>query len=259
MTKTKKQLRAEAVERLRNTAYWLMCAYVEGDKSVVWETRERHDGSKSVGQIMLEDIDLLTDEPETDVSDSHHGSNDGMEPKSDVSEIVRNGDSYNLDTESDAVNGKDCESLPDSREKLSRTENTESVHQADLSDTRDKLEADMNNLIHEIVRKARECCSVTFCWDGDMFTRLLDRQAAITELDMRDELKNEMELYAARCRRVSELQAKVDALEADRRNWTDGYYLAKLTELEAENAKLREKLSKALDHAHAIGKLGELD
>ena len=28
--------------------------------------------------------------------------------------------------------------------------------------------------------------------------------------------------------------------------------------LEAENAKLRDELSKALDHAHAIGKLGEL-
>ena len=47
----------------------------------------------------------------------------------------------------------------------------------------------------------------------------LDRQAAITERGIRDELEAEMELYAARCRRVSELQAKVDALERERDYW----------------------------------------
>ena len=62
----------------------------------------------------------------------------------------------------------------------------------------------------------------------------LDRQAAITRAE------DERICDTCRDEQVEALQEQVD-------------------ELEAENARLREKLSQALDHAHSISKLGELD
>ncbi len=56
--KTKKQLRAEAVERLKNTAHWLMCFYSDGG-AVYWHADYQPE-RESVGQAMLKDIELLT-------------------------------------------------------------------------------------------------------------------------------------------------------------------------------------------------------
>ena len=64
MTKTKKQLRAEAVERLKNTAHWLMCFYADGE-AVYWHSGYQPE-RESVGQSMLKDIELLTDDPNDD-------------------------------------------------------------------------------------------------------------------------------------------------------------------------------------------------
>ena len=63
MTETKKQLRAEAVERLKSTAHWLMCFYSDGE-TVRWYSNEPCD-RESVGMAMLKDIELLTDDDST--------------------------------------------------------------------------------------------------------------------------------------------------------------------------------------------------
>jgi hypothetical protein len=64
MTKTKKQLREEAVERLKNTAHWLMCFYADGE-AAYWYSGYQPE-RESVGQSMLKDIELLTDDPNDD-------------------------------------------------------------------------------------------------------------------------------------------------------------------------------------------------
>lgn len=61
--------------------------------------------------------------------------------------------------------------------------------------------------------------------------------------DLVTQIKDEAKRLVAK---NAELQVEVYELEIER------------DALKAENAKLRDKLSKALDHAHAIGKLGEL-
>ena len=353
MGKSRRQIRAEAVERLKQPRYENLSDYVY---AILGWGHEPHQAKEAKAAL----IDLLTDEEP---------------PEGDAVSIMRKvatcGEctGYTMRKEVGGIDWADALLIladmieRDYVRRESDVSDTTNVIQSEtngitLDDTREKLEEDVRDLWLDE-------------WSADKVIELLDRQSAITtrectetsQLDCEEcrsvqkrstgvlkakiaELKDyvstlcessevsnntiavQLKRLAEQDRRIveyaekmDELQAKVDELgaenknllrekaesdetcesfarhweeekkrreelEADKRNWQDGYYLAKLTELEAdrdafvehfeqeqdlrikltienenleaENAKLREKLSQALGHAHAIGKLGEL-
>lgn len=111
----------------------------------------------------------------------------------------------------------------------------EEVEPQDEQDTREKLEAD--------VREWCESSGAVFPQArANTVVEWLDRQAAITERDVLGREWNYKDTCDSLQEQVDEYAEKVDELEADRRNWQDGYYLAKLTELEAERDELQERV-----------------
>ena len=238
MTKTKKKLRAEAVERLRTMDEWCDEPHITYDflKAMLGDSWTVSDKEKTRDAL----IDLLTDDEPTD--EYRRGYEDGLRSNTKAA--------FSAAKQAFGVRKRPTN---------------------DDSDTREKLEADMNNLIHETVRNARECCTISFCWDGDMFTDLLDRQAAITERECANEYVNgwtegsvawilrqyedeklmrDVDCEAKVALATEELQAKVGELEADRDAFVKHFeqeqdLRIKITiengKLEAENAKLREQ------------------
>ena len=204
MEKTKRQLRTEAVERLKNIRDG---QYPFFDSDI---------GAAIANGDIDNAIDMLTDESET----------------------VENADSYHLDTDSDAVNGKKCESLPDSREKL---------------------EEDVRKWLHDLVKNARLCKTATFSWDYCEFIGLLDRQAAITEREYHDTWCYECQDAHDRqtfknIERITELQAKVDELQHEletRIEQSIGLDTAN-RHLEAENARLRSCISDDAEYSKLV-------
>ena len=186
---------------------------VPGNGPSAWQTEE--DACEALADMIERDYVRR----ETDVTGTQYASNDGMEQESGVSKTVRNADSYHLDIDSEAVNGKDCESLPDSRDKLE-------------ADSQEKPDADLRGMLLLLVDDvAKTAYDQTFdkhlkvdAW-WNAFARTLDRQAAITQIE------DECACHDCKMEQVEALQEQV-------------------YELEAENEQLREKLSRAYDNAH---------
>lgn len=223
MSKTKKQLRAEAVERLKEinehscNSDEIIMALVPAD-IVVAE-------SNWTAEIRFI-IDLVADEepPEGDVVAIMRDSNGRYSATDYVRLTVGARDTSDMFVKLADMIERDYvrreTDVSDSREKLSRTENAESVPQADLSDSREKLEEDI------------------LAYRGKP-----SEDDRIAEL----EAKN------------AKLEAELDDAEYDCRTCDAKIELKeRVSRLEIENINLRNKLSIALDHAHAIGKLGEL-
>lgn len=185
---------------------------------------------------------------------------------------------------------------------------TDEERETDVSDSREKLEADVREITMNILidgacmeadlsgdyskqRRYNPSDDIIDAW-AELLIGRLDRQAAITEREVR---LRELYKFEANHRghidsieevnrqlneRSSELQVEVYELEIERdklkaenakleAELDDAEYdcrtcgakielKERVSRLEIENAKLREKLSKALDYAHAIWKLGEL-
>lgn len=184
MTKTKKQLRAEAVERLKmldehgggSFEYAIL-----GSDKMAWRYMDKRDAL----------IDLLTD-------DEH---DDGTRYR-----IIRDGVYM--------PNVKGCE-----------LRDTDIVDGVDEPDSREKLEADVRQ------RSIRPSTQIDCTYDDVI--RWLDRQAAITQHEITERWAEHLHPIEREC---GDLRRKVDELTAER----DAY---------------REKLSRALDLAHDIGRL----
>ena len=147
---------------------------------------------------------------------------------------IRKPKKYNLAHESEAVNYKKADSLQDTREKLEE----DVRHFANYWSYDDYLS-------DETVKEMRVKCM-------SELSELLDRQSSITEREICAKCEwpslaampdfEQQQRIAEQDRAIVEYAEKVDELEADRRNWQDGYYLARLTDLETENEKLKEEL-----------------
>lgn len=343
MTKTKAQLRAEAVERLRDCRYHTHADYVRA--MLGWGHEPHFEDSRDAL------IDLLTDEEPrkfgVTAEQMAKASADFFDNLPSVN--GKNGDFLPTTAEDEDANCKKADSLQDSREKLeadaytrqgdvppSKTDRVgdaqtaqgcaddeiiygfqfcdvpsstmlgetvfDSVgepigwivanglkgdfgHDADMSDSREKLEADI------------------LAWRGkpasivDMIPVWLDRQAAITRAEcdkpnwdycetcdqfkaMQDRideleaaLKGERNNFyqATEARKYwqrkyetvkaerDELKSKADALEADKASWQSGYHIDRISKLQAQRDRYRDLLSKAVDEAQAVVKLMEVD
>ena len=136
------------------------------------------------------------------------------------------------------------------------------------NDSREKLEADTTETWKAVARICARGETPKERWTNDEFYKLLDRQAAITERECR---KHAI-AYQCHCdEKFAELQKQVDKLTAERDNYRDmcvravdaGEQLSakvdKLEECVREREHLRNQLGIALDHAHDICSLVDLD
>lgn len=144
----------------------------------------------------------------------------------------------------------------------------EPVHETHKLDSREKLEADTTETWKAVARICARGETPKERWTNDEFYKLLDRQAAITERECR---KHAI-AYQCHCdEKFAELQKQVDKLTAERDNYRDmcvravdaGEQLSakvdKLEECVREREHLRNQLGIALDHAHDICSLVDLD
>lgn len=140
----------------------------------------------------------------------------------------------------------------------------------DCTDSREKLEADVCDRLNEMAR---------FSWRVDSTMEIakgwLDRQAAMTAHANNELIKWQAATVSRLQAERDELQAKVDKLTADLKD--EGRTVNELGDenlaLKADNslllnanarlqralAETREKLGAAIDHAHAIWMLGDLE
>ena len=294
MTKTKSQLRAEAVERLRK----LNCMDV--DCYQLLEATVDDAGEKVGYRVEISKlIDLLTDE----------------EPRKfgvTVEQMAKA--STDFFDKFPSINGKKADSLQDSRENLGSNLGSGSEVGSEV-DSREKLEADVRTHM--------------FPWRVDMALDWLDRQESITERHWMEicganananvELKRQIDVLEANNAQLhtliaelkadndylrdinkkldyevrewkgeaktqrnnfeqatearkhwqrkyelakadrDELKSKADALEADKASWQSGYHIDRLAKLQAQRDRYRDLLSKAVDEAQGIVKLMEVD
>ena len=213
---TKKQLRAEAVERLRNSRYHTMADYVMA--MLGWGHEPHYDDCRDAL------IDLLTDEPCTFQAEKVQGSDD--QPEGDGTSNGTGNGTRPIDNgtcpDGDAV-AIMCK-VAHGDEVTGKAMRKE-VGGTDLADALLIL-ADM--VERDYVRREE--------YDEMEYSLMeVGANAVKIERDMRKKAEAERD----------EWKAKAEALEADRQNWADGYYLDKLTKAEAE----RDKLQGALDIA----------
>lgn len=121
-----------------------------------------------------------------------------------------------------------------------------------LTDSREKLEADASELVADYAASGSVCDAL---YQGIL--ALLNRQAAITERELC--AKCEWPSLAAQpdqeaYDRITELQVQVDRLTSERDNLADD-----LLTCNREREHLREQLGIVLDHAHDICSLVDLD
>ena len=219
MTKTKRQLRAEAVERLKNC----VAARFDAEPIVIALTSGRHgqsDWSLECDKLIY----LLTDD-----------ANDDSAPESGVSDSK-----VNVTTES-------CRQHAD-QPKQGDDADCESC------DSREKLEAD----VYKAAEEMEEFTHGEKFINTNKILRWLDRQAAITanevareRYDMERDLIAERDEWKTKCetREVAYKQA-----DAERKRYSE-----QIDELTAERDELREKLSRALGYAHDTLALVDLD
>lgn len=152
-------------------------------------------------------------------------------------------------------------------------ENDVTAQDVDANDSREKLEADMEDAIADLIAKAWIFGSNDEKFSGydyDIFFKLLDRQAAITERECRKPNWD----YCDTCETLKdvnfeceELQEQADNQKKAAENFRDMWQKAdaRCSELKAENdglkariESLRAKLSKMLDAASEIQHIGDL-
>lgn len=239
MTKSKSQLRAEAIERLK------AIPPLSVKPAIVINALCGHDMSwKTIQDVSNELIDLLTDDEP---------------PEGDVMAILRETETQDfLEEQCGELVQRLQFPLNEQREMLNSlrcgTAGAE-TSQVTEQDTREKLEADITTYLLDKVAtwsKTRyELNNEIIGW--------LDRQDAITTQECNDVYGSGCEACRnAQKRKIAELQEKVDKLEAGLmrerlRNIADNDVTVEVRNLH-ENAKLREKLSIALGHAQDMVK-----
>ena len=194
--KTKKQLRAEAVERLKEARYHSasdhLCAMLD------WG-HEPHTGEESREAL----IDLLTDDDGEEVVDTREHMDNGVSVQ-----MCPNGSLQNLARHSKASQVF-SDGFSDGQNKH------ETVRQDELSDTCEQLEADVCEWIDIATYKTfkpERMLEVMHHW--------LDRQAAITEREVEHDLMlaGRMAVEVER-KRIAELTTECDALREQREHW----------------------------------------
>ena len=116
-------------------------------------------------------------------------------------------------------------------------------------DTREKLEADMRNMLHSLVDNARGYSTIAFRWNSDTFITLLDRQAAITERErerhwLQDERDELLEMLDEKDELLGSATRNLDESLDDLKDMGDH-----LTDMENQRDELQAKLD-AYDKTH---------
>lgn len=219
MTKTKRQLRAEAVERLRK-----LDAYVDGPESIIDKLAYGLDTDRFNYHVEIEHIiDLLID-----------------------NETCPNGNGTCPDADGTASNAPEShgdapESVLDGDTGTDKGEGGKTPQTArECADSREKLEADV-----------RWEAGHYFAWDSkrcELVGKIigwLDRQAAITK-------RHWMEICGANANANIELKRQIDVLEAN-----NAQLHTLIAELQDERDIYREKLGRAIDAARTLRKNGK--
>ena len=274
MTKTKSQLRAEAVERLRK----LNCMDV--DCYQLLEATVDDAGEKVGYRVEIRKlIDLLTDEEPrkfgVTAEQVAKASADFFDNLPSVN--GKNGDFLPTTAEDEDANCKKADSLQDSRENLGSNLGSGSEVGSEV-DSREKLETDM--------RAWKD--SVYSFSDDELYAKVtewLDRQAAIT----RAECDKPNWDYCESCEQFKAMQDRIDELEAALKGERNNFYQAmesckhwqreyeslkvasetyrdgmhaqarRVGEVKAERDRYRDKLGRALDAAHEIVRMMEVE
>ena len=187
----------------------------------------------------------------TEWFDAEHTSNDTLGAKKVVS--AESVDANDANAASLKVLSDDTQNVTDDRE----TAETSNNYEADVTDSREKLEAEIRGKV------AYGTSTLLYPPSANKVTQYLpslslgtvlgwlDRQAAITDAEWNREVDEHREAVE---RRANELQEQVDRLTAERDNLA-----ADLLTCNREREQLRKHLGIALDHAHDICALVDID
>lgn len=263
MTKTKRQLRAEAVERLKaaKAGKWNMSYAIVGHAY-------SPDEAIDTAIMLLTDDDSTTQEVDSTTESLSDWTDSREKLEDDIAETIDFwGAAYPdarvrvvigwLDRQA-AITANELTSQSDVPKSGKTTENSTAKNEiCDFDDTREKLEAEASELVADYAVSGNVCDAL---YHG--ITALLDRQDAIT----RRECDKPNWDYCETCELTAEHDQLINAINELQKKQpycygpeqpldtlnTIGRYINELT---AERDMYREKLSCALDLAHEIGRL----